>query len=308
MTLNIIGKRYWFFLISGVVIVIGLLSWAIFGLKTGVELSSGSLLTVRFEQEVQQEQLEEELVNLGYTDAIVQQTQPTGNYLIRTHLLNMEEKTALEAGLQAALGTFSGETSFINVTPLIAGETRQTAVIAVVIAAIGILAYVTWAFRRMPKPLHYGTCAIIALVHDALIALGVFSILGAIMGWQINLMFITGVLAVIGYSVNNTVVIFDRIRENLTRGISGNFETVVNNSLVETLGRSLNTSLTTLIVILALLFFVGATIQNFVVVLIIGVIAGTFSSICIAPSLLVVWDNNEWGRFIPRFFSSKSKA
>ncbi|HEY98532.1 MAG TPA: protein translocase subunit SecF [Dehalococcoidia bacterium] len=308
MTLNIIGKRYWFFLISGVVIVIGLLSWAIFGLKTGVELSSGSLLTVRFEQEVQQEQLEEELVNLGYTDAIVQQTQPTGNYLIRTHLLNMEEKTALEAGLQAALGTFSGETSFINVAPLIAGETRQTAVIAVVIAAIGILAYVTWAFRRMPKPLHYGTCAIIALVHDALIALGVFSILGAIMGWQINLMFITGVLAVIGYSVNNTVVIFDRIRENLTRGISGNFETVVNNSLVETLGRSLNTSLTTLIVILALLFFVGATIQNFVVVLIIGVIAGTFSSICIAPSLLVVWDNNEWGRFIPRFFSSKSKA
>jgi preprotein translocase subunit SecF len=141
-----------------------------------------------------------------------------------------------------------------------------------------------------------------------LIALGVFAILGAAMGWQINLMFITGVLAVIGYSVNNTVVIFDRIRENLTRGIGGDFETIVNNSLVETLGRSLNTSLTTLIVILALLFFVGATIQNFVVVLIIGVIAGTFSSICIAPSLLVVWDNKEWGRFIPRFLSPKSKA
>lgn len=308
MTVNIIGKRYWFFLISGIVIVLGLLSWAIFGLKTGVELSSGSLLTIKFEQEVEQGQLEEELINLGYTDAIVQQTQPTGNYLIRTHMLSVEEKTDLEAGLQAALGEFSGETSFVNVAPLIAGETRQTAVIAVAIAAIGILAYVTWAFRRMPKPLHYGTCAIIALVHDALIALGVFSILGAIMGWQINLMFITGVLAVIGYSVNNTVVIFDRIRENLTRGIGGNFETVVNNSLVETLGRSLNTSLTTLIVVLALLFFVGATIQNFVVVLIIGVIAGTFSSICIAPSLLVVWDNNEWGRFIPRFFSSKSKA
>jgi preprotein translocase subunit SecF len=308
MTLNIIGKRYWFFLISGIVIVIGLLSWAIFGLKTGVELSSGSLLTVKFEQEVEQGQLEEELVNLGYDDAVVQQTQPTGNYLIRTHMISAEEKTDLEAGLQAALGAFSGETSFVNVAPLVAGETRQTAVIAVAIAAIGILAYVTWAFRRMPKPLHYGTCAIVALVHDALIALGIFSILGAIMGWQINLMFITGVLAVIGYSVNNTVVIFDRIRENLTRGIGADFETVVNNSLVETLGRSLNTSLTTLIVVLALLFFVGATIQNFVVVLIIGVIAGTFSSICIAPSLLVVWDNHEWGRFIPRFFLSKSKA
>jgi len=308
MTFNIIGKRYWFFLISGIVIILGMLSWAIFGLETGVELSSGSLLTVQFEQEVEQGQLEEELVNLGYTDAIVQQTQPTGNYLIRTHMLNAEEKTGLETGLQAALGEFSDAPSFVNVAALVAGETRQTAVIAVVIAAIGILAYVTWAFRRMPKPLHYGACAIIALVHDALIALGVFSILGAIMGWQINLMFITGVLAVIGYSVNNTVVIFDRIRENLTKGIGTDFETVVNNSLVETLGRSLNTSLTTLIVVLALLFFVGATIQNFVVVLIIGVVAGTFSSICIAPSLLVVWDNNEWGRFVPRFLSSKSKV
>ena len=308
MTFNIIGKRYWFFLISGIVIILGMLSWAIFGLKTGVELSSGSLLTVRFEQEVEQGQLEEELINLGYTDAIVQQTQPTGNYLIRTHVINTQEKTDLESGLQAALGEFSDVPSFVNVAPLVAGETSRTAVIAVIIAAVGILLYVTWAFRRMPKPLHYGACAIVALVHDALIALGVFSILGAIMGWQINLMFITGVLAVIGYSVNNTVVIFDRIRENLTKGIGTDFETVVNNSLVETLGRSLNTSLTTLIVMLALLFFVGATIQNFVVVLIIGVIAGTFSSICIAPSLLVVWDNNEWGRFVPRFLSSKYKA
>jgi preprotein translocase subunit SecF len=308
MTVDIIGKRYWFFLISGIVIVLGMLSWAIFGLETGVELSSGSLLTVKFEQEVEQSQLEGELANLGYNDAIVQQTQPTGNYLIRTHVLNTEEKTGLETGLQAAFGEFSDIPSFVNVAPLVAGETRQTAVIAVALAAIGILAYVTWAFRRMPKPLHYGTCAIIALVHDALIALGVFSILGAIMGWQINLMFITGVLAVIGYSVNNTVVIFDRIRENLTKGIGTDFETVVNNSLVETLGRSINTSLTTLIVVLALLFFVGATIENFVVVLIIGIIAATFSSICIAPSLLVVWDNNEWGRFVPRFLSSKSKA
>src|SRR3972149_7319635 len=99
----------------------------------------------------------------------------------------------------------------------------------------------------MPKPFHYGTCAVIALVHDALIVLGIFSILGAFMGWETNLMFITGILAIIGYSINNTIVVFDRIRENLIRGVSANFETVVNNSQVETLGRSLNTSLTTLI-------------------------------------------------------------
>jgi len=168
----------------------------------------------------------------------------------------------------------------------------------VAIAALGILLYVTWAFRRMPRPFHYGTCAIVALVHDALVVMGIFSIIGAILNWEINLMFITGILAVIGYSVNNTVVVFDRIRENLTRGISADFETIVNNSLVETLSRSVNTSLTTFIVVLALLLFVGANIQNFVIVLIIGILAGTFSSICIAPSLLVVWDNKEWGRFL----------
>jgi preprotein translocase subunit SecF len=142
----------------------------------------------------------------------------------------------------------------------------------------------------MPNPFRYGTCALIALGHDILVVLGTFSILGSVFGWEINLMFITGVLAVIGYSVNNTVVIFDRIRENLVRRVSSSFRVVTNNSLVETLSRSLNTSLTTLVVVLSLLLFVGASIQNFAVVLVIGIIAGTYSSICIAPQLLVVWE------------------
>jgi preprotein translocase subunit SecF len=213
----------------------------------------------------------------------------------------------MEAGLEARFGNLT-EPEFSSVSPLIATETVRTAVIAVAVAALGILFYVTWAFRRMPKPFHYGTCAIIALTHDAVVALGVFSILGGILNWQVNMMFITGILAVIGYSVNNTVVIFDRIRENIRLDINANFETVVNNSLVETLGRSVNTSLTTLVVVLALLFFVGATIQNLVAVLIIGIIAGTFSSICIAPTLLVVWDKKEWGRFISWLPFARVKA
>jgi preprotein translocase subunit SecF len=163
---------------------------------------------------------------------------------------------------------------------------------------VGILLYITWAFRKMPKPFHYGTCAVIALVHDVLVVLGIFCILGAILGWEINLMFITGILAIIGYSVNNIVVVFDRIRENVRRGVSPDFEFVVNSSIVETLSRQLNTSLTTIIVVLALLLFVGASIQNFAIVLLIGIIVGTFDSICIAPTLLVVWDRGEWGRLI----------
>jgi len=293
---DLVGRRFRFFMISGVVLLIGIISLLTVGLKTGIEFSSGSLLTVDFEQDVKQDELKTALVDLGYDNVIIQRT-GAGDYLIRTGELNPEDKATLEAGLEARFGKLT-EPEFSAVSPMIATETVRTAIIAVVIASVGILLYVTWAFRRMPRPFHYGTCAIIALVHDALVALGVFSILGGILNWQVNMMFITGVLAVIGYSVNNTVVVFDRIRENLRLDISANFETVVNNSMVETLGRSINTSLTTLIAVLALLFFVGATIQNLVVVLIIGIIAGTFSSICIAPTLLVVWDRGEWRRFI----------
>ncbi|MCH8864119.1 MAG: protein translocase subunit SecF [Chloroflexi bacterium] len=293
---DIVGHRFRFFLISGVVILIGVISLLTVGLKSGIEFSSGSLLTVDFEREVTQSQLKQEMMSLGYEDVIIQRT-GTGDYLIRTHQLDIDDRAQLQAGLEARFGSLT-EPEFSSVSPLIAEETARTATIAVVVAAVGILFYVTWAFRRMPKPFHYGTCAIIALAHDALVAMGVFSILGGILNWQINLMFITGILAVIGYSVNNTVVIFDRIRENLKISEHMSFETVVNNSLVETLGRSINTSLTTLIVVLSLLFFVGATIQNFAAVLIVGIIAGTFSSVCIAPTLLVVWDKGEWGRFV----------
>ncbi len=303
---DITGKRFKFFLISGLIILAGIVSLLTFGLKSGIEFSSGSILTVTFEGEVSNAQVKQEITSLGYANVIVQST-GKGEFLVRTHELSGEEKTSIEDALTRKFGVLS-ETEFYSVSPIVAAETAQNAVIAVVVATIGILLYVTWAFRRMPKPFHYGTCAIIALVHDALVALGVFSILGGILNWQVNLMFITGILAVIGYSVNNTVVIFDRIRENLKMGASADFETVVNNSLVETLGRSINTSLTTLIVVLALLLFVGASIQNFVVVLIIGIIAGTFSSVCIAPTLLVVWDKGEWGRFIRWFPLPRAKA
>ena len=293
---DIIGKRFWFLLISGIILLISTVSLIGFGLKAGVEFSSGSILTVRFEQEVEQDQLKQEIANLGHPNAIIQRT-GAGDFLIRTRELSGEAKTQLENDLMAKFGPLT-EAEFYSVSPMVATETASNAVIAVAIAAIGVLLYVTWAFHRMPKPFRYGTSAIIALVHDALVAVGVFSILGGLLDWEINLMFITGILAVIGYSVNNTVVVFDRIRENLNLGVSADFEVVVNNSLVETLGRSINTSLTTLFVSLALLFFVGVSIQNFAVVLLVGVIVGTFSSICIAPTLLVVWEKKEWGRLI----------
>jgi preprotein translocase subunit SecF len=293
MMFNIAGKRFLFLFASEIIILVGIIALVVFGLKPGIEFSSGSLLTLGFEQEVEQPALEEELVKLGYDNVIIQRT-GEGDFLIRTPELTEDSKDILENALSYKFGSLT-EREFNSVSPMVAAETAHNAAIAVAVAAVGILLYITWAFRRMPRPFHYGTCGIIALVHDVVLVLGIFAILGAIMGWEINLMFITGVLAVIGYSINNTVVVFDRIRENLAKGISPDFEVVVNTSLVETLSRSLNTSLTTLFVVLALLLFVGASIQNFAVVLLIGIVVGTYSSLCIAPTLLIVWDKGEWG-------------
>ena len=292
--IDIVGKRYWFFLISGVAILLSIIFLAVFGLKPGLDFSSGSSITLSFTQKVDPAALKEELANLGYGNSIVQTT-GGGDFLIRTVALTEEAKTQLEAGLAAKFGSVT-EKSLEIVDPVIAKHTSRVAVVAVIMAAVGILLYMVWAFRRLPKAFYCGTSAVIALLHDVLITAGIFSLLGVLLGWEINLMFITGILAILGYSVNNTCVVFDRIRENMGKGISRDFEVVTNQSVVEIMSRCLNTSITTLITILALLFFVGGAIQNFVWVLLIGVIVGTFDSICVAPSLLVVFETGEWGR------------
>ena len=294
--LDIIGKRFWFLSVSAALSLICIILLVAFGLELGIDFSSGSILTVSFEQEVDQDRLAEELAVLGYAAASIERN-PEGDFLISTTELTSAEKTELKENLAAEFGAIT-EKGFENVDPVIAKETARIAAIAIAIAAVGILLYVTWAFRRMPNPFRYGACGIIALVFNLLVVLGVFAILGSLSGWGINLMFITGILAVIGYSINNTVVIFDRIRENLIQGVSADFRVVVNNSLVESLSRSFNTSLTTVLVVLALLLFVGASIQNFTVTLLIGIIIGTYSSVYVAPTLLVVWENGEWRRLL----------
>lgn len=301
---NLTSKRFKFFMISGAVILLGIIFLAIGGLQLGNEFKSGSQLRISFdEQVVSQTELRGTLSDLGYGSATVQSeitASGQGDYLIRTHEISGAEKVQLVSDLGTQFGAVT-ELEFNNVSPEVATETGRNAIIAVVVASIGILLYVTWAFRRMPRPFRYGTCGIIALAHDVLVVVGLFAIFGFALDWQINVMFITGVLAVIGYSINNTVVIFDRIRENITRGISNDFEVVVNFSIVETMGRSINTSLTTLIVAVALLLFVGTSILNFAVVLIIGILVGTYSSMFVAPLLLLAWEKKDWKKITARF-------
>ena len=305
--INFTGRRKWYFRISGIIILIGVISLIAFGLNRGIEFTGGSMMTISFEQEVAQEALREEMVNLGHDDAIIQKT-GEGNFIIRTTLLSDEDVAEIKDALKDRFGEEPTIDVDYEVSPTIGSEIERHASLAVFAAAIGILLYITWAFRRVLKPFHFGICAIVALVHDVLIVLGIFSLLGVFFDIEINAMFITGVLTVIGYSVNDTIVVFDRIRENMAKSTGSPLETTVNHSIMETIGRSLNTSLTTLFVLLALFLLGGATIHNFVLVLLIGVIIGTYSSICIASQLLIVWESGELGRVFRRIIPRRVPA
>jgi len=188
--------------------------------------------------------------------------------------------------------------SFETIGPVIGSEITANAVKAVIVAAILIVLYISWSFRKVPKPassFRFGICAIIALLHDALVLIGLFSLLGHFFHVEVDSLFVTAVLTVIGFSVHDTIVVFDRIRENLLKSGSGvAFEQIVNDSIVQTLSRSLNTSLTAILVLLSLLLFGGESIRWFVVALLIGIISGTYSSIFNAAPLLVVWQ--DWER------------
>lgn len=302
---DIVSKRWWMFIISGILIVISVISLATpFGrLHLSTEFSAGSRMRLTFTDTVDQDQLKQELTALGYANATIQTEITTsgeqGDFIIRTNVLTDEQKNAILTGLQTRFGELALN-EFSNVSAEVATQTLRTVIIAVVIAAVFMLLYIVWAFRKMPHPFRYGITAIMALLHDVLIAIGIFSICSGIFKWQVDLMFVTAVLTVLGFSINNTIIIFDRIRENTLSGVSPRYETIVNDSIMETLGRTINTSLTVLFAVIALMLFVGAGIQNLAVVLLAGIVIGMFDSICVAPMLLVVWEKKEWGKFIGR--------
>jgi preprotein translocase subunit SecF len=203
------------------------------------------------------------------------------------------------AGLEAGLATNITDSSLYTVSPIIALATVRNTVIAVIIASVGILLYISWAFRKMPKPFRWGICAVLALLHDLVIVVAVFSILGWAAGMEVDSLFVAGVLAIVGVSVNNIVVVFDRIRENLKRGVSSDFEVVANCGIMESVGRSLNTGLATLFVIVALYLLGGVTIRTLILALLVGITTGIYSSLCISGQLLVVWEKGEWSALLP---------
>jgi preprotein translocase subunit SecF len=295
--INIIGKRYWFFLLSALIIIPGIISLIAKPLNLSNDFNPGTTMTLRFDPVVEESSLRSSMTAAGYQDATIQHA-GTGDYFVSLRVITTEERVKLESDLQSSLNSKMTVRDYATTSASVASQTVRYAIIAVIVAALGIMLYISFAFRKMPRPTRWGICAIIALLHDLLVVLGIFSILGWALGVKIDALFITGMLTVAGYSVHDTIVVFDRIRENTIKGTIKDFEQVVNFSINETFVRSLNTSLTVTFVLFALFLLGGSTIHYFVLVLLIGVITGTYSSICNASALLVVWENHEWRRFI----------
>jgi len=308
--LNFSERRPWFFLISFLVILPGIIFLILApGLNPGIDFTGGSSLTMQFPEgsEANQKAIREKLNVIGYPESTVQNL---GNstidekrynlFFLRTKTLDETKKDELVATLNNQFSPEQTNTllSFDLVSAVIAQETVINACWAVLAATLGIFFYVWWAFRKVPRPIRYGLAAIVALVHDTLIVVGIFAILGYFLDTEVNTMFLIAILTVIGYSVNDTIVVFDKIRENVLTYTNRPFTEVVNLSISETMSRSLNTSFTLLVTLLALLLFGGATIREFLYVLIIGVIVGTYSSIAIATQVLVSWDQKTIGKLI----------
>ena len=294
------GKRIWFFIFSFLVIVPGIVFLAIApGLKPGIDFTGGSSMTLGFSEtsDVKQKQIRDILITQGYPETTVQNLGDS-NFFVRTKELDDTAKNNLTQMLIAKLDPESENIlrSFDLVSPIVASETVLNAIWAVLAATIGIFIYVWWAFRNVPSPFRYGLAAIVALLHDTIIVVGIFAILGELFDTEVNTMFLIAVLTVIGYSVNDTIVVFDKIRENVLIHVNRPFTEIVNLSISETIGRSINTSFTLLITLAALILFGGATIREFLYVLLIGVVAGTYSSIGIASQVLVSWEQKSLGQ------------
>lgn len=277
--------------ISATIILASLVCVAIFGFNFGIDFTGGTILEVQLGAQPTTEEVRHTVASTGIEPIV--QTVDTGSYTIRAQEVSREEHDAILAALETDYGS-AEELHFESIGPVIGDELRNKAILAVVILLVLIVLYVAWAFRQVSQPVaswKYAVLTIVAAMHDVIIPAGVFAVLGKFYGFQIDSAFIAAILTILGYSINDTIVIFDRVRENLVvhRHSEMEFAELVDNSVRQSFVRSINTSMTTILVLLAILIFGGETTKPFVLALIIGIAAGTYSSIFVASPLLVEW-------------------
>jgi preprotein translocase SecF subunit len=300
---NIVEKRRWYFLISGLVILIGVAAmvYSVVTLEThtpfplSVDFQSGTRFVLHFEAPISEGEIREVFADFDVTNPSVTRLgeEEENTWQIRSEFMPAEDAQAVKRALAGIAPVDDDKTEIDSVSPTVGAEVTRAAALAVFVAALAILLFIVIAFRQVPNALRYGACAIAAMMHDILIAMGFMSIVGLLLGWEADSLFLTAMLTVIGFSVQDTIVVFDRIRENIPRRKNESYELVVNRSVLETLHRSLATQLNAFFVMVALLFFGGASIQQFIAVMLVGMLSGTYSSIFTAVPLLVAWEKGE---------------
>ncbi len=268
----------------------GIISLSVYGLRLGIDFKGGTFVELQFDKQVMQDKVKEALDKQGIKNYQLQAAE-NNSLIIKTESLEKDRHDLMLAEIKTQAGDFK-ETRLDSIGPIIGRELKTNAIYQLIMVSLGIVIYIAYAFRKVAKPItswRFGWAAIIALLHDLLFVLGFFSLLGHFKGVEVDSLFVTAILTVLGFSVHDTIVVFDRIRENLKLFPGQSIDYIVNHSIAQTIVRSLNTSLTVLFVLLSLLLFGGETIRYFVLALFVGIIVGTYSSIFIASPVLVAW-------------------
>ena len=299
--MDIVGKRYLYFLISFILIVPGLIGLLIWGLPLAVDFAGGSIVEIRFVsgETPSLQDVRDLYANLGEMDA-EPRSSGENEMVIRTNHMTDATNAEILSAMQDQFGVEILMLRFESVGPTIGREVTIRAVGTIALAAVAILLYIWYAFRGVKNAHRYGVSAILAMLHDVAVVFGMQAILSHFWGWEVDALFLTALLTVISFSVHDSIVVFDRIRENAGRFRRERYEKVVNQSIVQTMTRSINTQLTVFLTLLALLLFGGSTIRHFIVILMIGLLSGTYSSIFNAAPILVVWENQEWKTWFHR--------
>ena len=284
------NRKYWY-IVSGILVALSIASLIIFGLKFGIDYKGGSIISYKSSDPDFKSKIEKTLNDLEITPYQIKVSN-SNELTIRTKTLDSEQHLDLQKSISEK-DSSSVETSYDSIGPVIGKDLTNKSILAVTFASLAIILYVAFSFRKVPKPLSswkFGVLAVLALLHDLLITTGFVSVLSHFFPWmEVDSLFITALLTVMGFSVHDTIVIYDRLRENFSRHQAKGIEVVAEESVNQTLARSINTSLTTMIVLTALLLLGGTSIRHFIIVLILGIFIGTYSSIFVAAPLLVSW-------------------
>ncbi|HOU12539.1 MAG TPA: protein translocase subunit SecF [Anaerolineae bacterium] len=301
--LNFVQRRRLFFTIAGILIALSFVALVVSAilfegqaLRISIDFKGGTLFILHFTEPVEESAIREVFVENGHISPIVQRlgAADDNSWQVRTRFADTEEVQRILDGLDAQVGAVDRALSNWNtVEPTVGAEVAQQAALAVFVAALAVLTFIWYSFRKVPHPFRYGVVSIVAMLVNVTITLGFFALMGILQGWEADALFLTAVLTVIGFSVQDVIVVFDRIRENIPRHRGESFEMIVNRSVLETVHRSLATQLNAMFVMIAILLFGGTTIKPFIAVMLVGMLSETFTSLCVAVPLLVVWEERD---------------